>query len=133
MNWFNEYSRMNNSNLCNMPCEDAMHAGQTMDGQMMDGASSMPMDGQMMWGSNPMPMPGQMMWVTNPMTMPGQTMGGSDPMPGQMMGGFNPFFNPFGFFPFGFFFLFPHHHHRDFDENREQYGSNVYPYISPLF
>ena len=123
MNWFDEYSRINNSNLCNMSCEDAMYTGQTMDGHMMDESSCMCMPEQMMWGQNPMPMQGQMMWGQNPM-----------PMQGQMMGGFNPFFNPFGFFPFGFFFPFHHHHHhhRDSDENMEQYTSNVYPYISPL-
>ena len=67
------------------------------------------------------------------MYMPGQMMGGSDPMfmPGQMMGGFNGFFPIFGFYPFGFFFPFPRQH--DFDDNIEEYTSNVYPYISPLY
>lgn len=129
MNWFDEYSKMNNTNLCNMPGEDSMCSCQAMPEQIMDGTNPMYMPNQMMWGTNPMYMPGQMSCNTNAMFMPNQMGANPDPMfmPGQIWGGFNPFFPTFGFFPFGFFFPFPHNR-PDYDE----YSSNVYPYISPL-
>ena len=91
MNWFDEYSQINNRDLRNMPYYDTMPSGQNMGEQMMGDSNPMSMPGQMMDGSDPMFMPGQMMggseWL---LFMPGQMMGGSNPMymPGQMMGNF---------------------------------------------